>query len=280
MTYNTTLSLATGHSTTPFTSGVNIIVEPDVRANIAGSAVTVNTGSGDNSLSLYDLTDLDGTDRAIATFTNTSQNADNYEYDFFDDSSSITTVAEDGSTAGTVGNALTKDYSGTSAGNINFRFRASGTPDTIAQDDEETVTFVMKATPSAPANLSSKSLTLSDSAQGTNPHLCANFDDATGSADTLAAGTSLESTTARRYTSSTPIDTNTVTNFLTNNSNGTGATVNQTVTASINGSASGARTFTTSEGGANNATFTDLVITNHRDFDEVEIGRASCRERV
>jgi hypothetical protein len=46
--------------------------------------------------------------------------------------------------------------------------------------------------------------------------------------------------------------------------------VNQTVTASINASASGARTFTTSEGGANNATFTDLVISNHRDYDEVD----------
>jgi len=270
VTYNTSVSLATGHSTTPFTAGLNIIVEPDVRANIAGTAVTVNTGSGDNSLSLYDLTDLDGTDRAIARFTNTSQNADNYVYDFFDDSSSLTAVVENGSNAGSIGATLDKDYSGTSAGNINFRFRASGQPDTFFQDDEETITFVMKSTPSAPAGLSSKSLTLSDSAQGTNPHLCANFDDATGSADTLAAGTSLESTTARRYTSSSPIDTNTVTNFLVNNSNGTGSTVNQTVTASINGSASGARTFTTSEGGANNNTFTDLVITNHRDYDEVD----------
>ena len=80
----------------------------------------------------------------------------------------------------------------------------------------------------------------------------------------------MESTTARRYTSTTTIDTNTVTNFLTNNSNGTGSTVNQTVTASINGSASGARAFTTAEGGSNNGTFTDLVITNHRDFDEVD----------
>jgi len=268
-TFTTSLTLANGHTNSTFSSNLNIIVEPDVRANIAGTAVTVNTGSGDNSLSLYDLTDLDGTDRAIARFTNTSQNASNYEYDFFDDSSDITSVAEDGSTAGTIGATLDKDYSGTSAGNINFRFRASGTPDTIAQDDEETVTFVMKSTPSAPANLSSKSLTLSDSAQGTNPHLCANFDDATGSADTLAAGTSLESTTARRYTSGT-IDTNTVTNFLVNNHNGTGSNVNQTVTASINASASGARTFTTSEGGANNGTFTDLVITNHRDYDEVD----------
>ena len=269
-TFTTSLNLSNGHSSSPFSSNINIIVEPDVRANIAGTAVTVNTGSGDNSLSLYDVTDLDGTDRAIARFTNTSQNADNYEYDFFGDSSSITTVAEDGSTAGTIGATLDKDYGGTSAGNINFGFRASGQPDTIFQDDEETITFVMKATPSAPANLSAKTLTLNTSAQGTNPHLCHNFDDATGSASTLSAGDSMEENNARRYTSTTPVETNTVTNFLVNNSNGTGSTVNQTVTASINASASGARTFTTSEGGANNGTFTDLVITNHRDYDEVD----------
>jgi hypothetical protein len=58
--------------------------------------------------------------------------------------------------------------------------------------------------------------------------------------------------------------------FLVNNSNGTGSTVNQTVTASINGSASGARTFTTSEGGANNNTFTHLVTSDHKDYDEVD----------
>ena len=270
VTFTTQVSLATGHSSTPFTKSQQIIVEPDVRANIAGTAVTVSTGSGDNSLSLYDVTDLDGANRALARFTNTSQNADHYEYDFLNDSSDVDSVAEDGSTAGTIGATLDKNYSGQSAGSIVMDFRATGTPDTIHQGDNETVTFTMKSTPSAPANLSSKSLTMSDSAQGTNPHLCANFDDATGSADTLAAGTSLESTTARRYTSTTTIDTNTVTNFLTNNSNGTGSTVNQTVTASINGSASGARTFTTSEGGANNGTFTDLVITNHRDYDEVD----------
>tara|TARA_Y100000592_G_scaffold71489_1_gene111287 strand:- start:6170 stop:9880 length:3711 start_codon:yes stop_codon:yes gene_type:complete len=268
-TFTTSLNLSNGHSSSPFSSNINIIVEPDVRANIAGTAVTVNTGSGDNSLSLYDVTDLDGTDRAIARFTNTSQNADNYEYDFFGDSSSITNVGEDGSTAGTIGATLDKDYSGTSAGNINFGFRASGTPDTIFQDDEENITFVMKATPSAPANLSSKSLTLDDAAQGTSPKLCANFDDASSSFTSQTAGDSLNTTTARRYTSGT-IDTNTVTNFLTNDSNGTGSTVNQTVTAKINNADRGNRTFTTSEGGANNNTFTSLVTTNHRDFDEVD----------
>ena len=268
-TFTTSLNLSNGHSSSPFSSNINIIVEPDVRANIAGTSVTVSTGSGDNSLSLYDVTDLDGTDRAIARFTNTSQNADNYEYDFFGDSSSVTNLAEDGSTAGTIGATLDKDYGGTSAGNINFRFRASGTPDTIAQDDEETITFAMKSTPSAPANLSSKSLTLDDAAQGTSPKLCANFDDASGSLTSQSAGDSLDTTTARRYTSGT-IDTNTVTNFLTNDSNGTGATVNQTLTAKVNNDDKGNRTFTTSEGGANNDTFTSLVTTNHRDFDEVD----------
>jgi len=257
-TFTTSLTLENGHSGSTFSKNMNIIVEPDVRANIAGAAVTTNTGSGDNSLTLYDFTDLDGTDRSIARFTNTSQNADNYEYDFFNDSSSVTSVGEDGSTAGVVGVTIDKDYTGTSAGNINFRFRASGTPDTLFQDDEETVTFVMKATPSAPANLSSKSLTLSDSAQGTSPKLCASFTDNTSSADTLAAGTSLSSTTARRYTSGT-IDTATVSNFYN------GAT--GTLTADINASADGAKVFSASEG--ETGTFTSLVVSSNVDYDTV-----------
>ena len=269
VTYNTSLSLANGHSGSPSTANLNIIVEPDVRANIAGTAVTVSTGSGNNSLTLFDVTDLDGANRALVRFTNTSQNADHYEYDFLNDSSSVNSVPENGSDAGTVGNTLDHNYSGQSAGSIVMDFRATGTPDTIHQNDNETVTFTMKSTPSAPAGLSSKSLTLNDSAQGTSPKLCHGFDDATGSFASLSPGASLNTTTARRYTSGT-IDTNTCTNFLTNSSNGTGSTVNQTVLASINASASGSRTFTTSEGGANNGTFTDLVITNHRDYDEVD----------
>ena len=39
--------------------------------------------------------------------------------------------------------------------------------------------------------------------------------------------------------------------------------------ASINASAAGARTFTTSEGGANNGTFTKLVTSDHKDYDQV-----------
>ena len=257
-TFTTSLSLATGHSGTPFSKNINIIVEPDVRANIAGTAVTVSTGSGDNSLSLYDVTDLDGNVRSLTRFTNTSQNADDYTYDFFDDSSSLTNVTEDGSSAGSIGATIDKDYTGTSAGNIDFRFRAHGTPDTLEQDDEETITFVMKATPAAPADLSTKTLTLSDSAQGTSPKLCASFTDNTSSADTLSAGTALNSTTARRYTSGT-IDTATVSNFYN------GAT--GTLAAEINASDDGTKAFTSSEG--ETGTFTSLVVSSNVDYDTV-----------
>ena len=269
-TYPVQLNINNGNSNAPFTSAItNIVVEPDVRANIAGTAVTVSTGSGDNSLSLYDVTDLDGNNRALARFTNTSQNGDDYEYDFFNDSSDVYSIQEDGSTAGVVGQTLDKNFSGSSTGSIVTDFRTTGTPDTIHQSDNETVTFTMKSTPSAPNGLSSFSLSMADSAQGTNPHLCAGFDDNTSTADTLTAGASLESSTARRYTTTTTIDTNVINGFLVNDANGTGSTVNQTVTASINASASGARTFTTTEGGANNGTFTKLVTSDHKDYDEV-----------
>jgi hypothetical protein len=259
-TYTTSVSLANGHSSSPFSANLNIIVEPDVRANISGTAVTVSTGSSDNQYSLYDHTDLDGNVRSLTRFTNTSQNADDYFYDYYDDSSSTLAIVEDGSTAGVVGVAVDKDYTGASNGNINFRFRAHGTPDTIEQDDEETLTFVMKAVPSAPAGLSSKSLDLTpDSAQGTTPKLCAGFDDNTGAADTLSAGDSLTTSTARRYTTTTTIDTNTVTNFYN------GAT--GTLAAEINASDDGTKTFTSAEN--ETGTFTSLVVSSNVDYDTV-----------
>mgnify|MGYP005989223189 CR=1 FL=1 len=258
-TYHTVLTINNGHSNSPFRSDLNIIVEPDVRANISGTAVTVSTGSGDNSLSLYDHTDLDGNNRALARFTNTSQNADDYEYDFFNDSSDVKTVQEDGSAAGSIGAVLDKNFTGTSNGAFTTDFKATGTPDTIHQTDAETVTFTMKAVPSAPANLSTKSITLSDSAQGTNPHLCASADDNTGSFTSLSAGDSCETSTVRRYTSGT-IDTSTASNFF-NGASGT-------LSAVINGSADGAKAFSTAEN--ETGTFTSLVVSSNVDYDTVD----------
>jgi len=260
-TYPVQLNITNGNTSAPFTSAItNIIVEPDVRANLAGTAVTVSTGSGDNSLTLYDHTDLDGNNRALARFTNTSQNGDDYEYDFLNDSSDVYSIQEDGSTAGVVGVTLDKNFTGQSAGSIVTDFRTTGTPDTIHQNDNQTVTFTMKSVPSAPASLSSKSITLADAAQGTNPHLCAGFDDNTGSASTLVAGDSLESTTARRYTTTTTIDTSTASNFY-NGASGT-------LAAEINASNDGTKAFTATEG--ETGTFTSLVVSSNVDYDTVD----------
>ena len=259
VTYNTSLSLANGHSTSPFTANLNIIVEPDVRANIAATAVTVSTGSGDNQYTLYDTTDLDGNVRSLTRFTNTSQNADDYDYDYFDDSSDIVNIIEDGASAGTIAATLDKDFTGTSNGSFTTRFRAHGTPDTIEQDDEENISWTMKAVPAAPANLSTKSLTLADSAQGTSPKLCAGFDDNTSSFTTLTAGDSLNTTTARRYTTTTTIDTSVASDFY-NGASGT-------LTAAINASADGSKAFTTAEN--ETGTFTSLVVTSNVDYDTV-----------
>jgi hypothetical protein len=263
VTYTTSLSLATNHTSSPFTANLNIIVEPDVRANIAATAVTVSDRTGDTQYSLYDFTDLLGNNRAMTRFTNTSQNASNYEYDFYGDSSSITSIVEDGSTAGTIGNTLDKNFTGASVGTITTEFRAYGTPGTIAQDDQENITWTMKTTPAAPTSLSGKSITLSTAAQGTSPKLCALYTDNSGLV-TLSAGASLNTTTARRYTSTTPIQTSTVDNAY-NAATGT-------LTAKINGADSGNKTFTTATG--ENGTFTSLIVSGEGDA-RTTVGAAS-----
>ena len=259
ITFTTTLSIANGHSSSPFSTNLNIIVEPDVRANIAGAAVTASTGSGDNSRTLYDHTDLDSNNRALARFTNTSQHGDDYEYDFFNDSSDVLSVTQASNGAGSTTTVLDKNFTGTSAGSFTTDFKVAGTPDTIHQTDSETVTFTMKAVPSAPAGLSSKSITLSDSAQGTNPHLCASADDSTGSFTSLSAGVSCETSTVRRYTSGT-IDTSVATNF---NGGASG-----TLKAVINASDDGTKAFSATEN--ETGTFTSLVVSSNVDYDTVD----------
>src|SRR6056300_1143527 len=258
--YTGNLRVISNHTSSPFISSTfTVHVEPDVRANIAGTAVTVNTGSSDNQYTIYDFTDLDSVNRAIVRMTNTSQNADDYVYDW-GDSSSDDAVSEDGSAAGSIGATLDHDYSGEGTANYNVSFTANGTPDITAQTDVDTsITFNLKATPGAPTSLSGKSITLSDSTQGTSPRLASGFTDNTGSATSLSAGTSLETTTARRYTSGT-IDTSIASNFYN------GAT--GTLAAEINASDDGTKTFTSAEG--ETGTFTSLVVSSNVDYDTVD----------
>jgi len=253
VTFPIDLTLNTSHASSPFTaSSVNVIVEPDVRANITGTAITVSDKTGDDQYDIYDGTDLDGVNRALVRLTNTSQNADDYVYDW-DDTGSDDTVTEDGASAGSIGATINHDYSGESIGNHTVTFTSNGTPDTIAQTDSETLTFQLNSVPSAPQGLSSYNITLADSHQGTSPLLCAT---ATDNSDTspLSAGASLTTTTARRYTSGT-IDTSTVNNSY-NGASGT-------LSAVVNGVAQGSKTFSTTEN--ETGTYTSLVITQQGD---------------
>ena len=257
--YTGNLRITSNHTSSPFiSSNFSVHVEPDVRANIAGTAVTTSDGSGDNQFTIYDFTDLSGNNRALVRMTNTSQNADDYEYDW-DDTSSNDTMTETSAAAGSTQATIDHDYAGEGTANYNVSFTANGTPDLTAQTDTDTsITFNLKATPSAPANLSTKSLTLSDSSQGTSPLLASGFDDNTSTADTLSAGASLSTTTARRYTSGT-IDTNVVQDAY-NGASGT-------LAAEINASNDGTKAFSTTTG--ENGTFTSLVVSGQVDYHDI-----------
>ena len=251
------LKVLSSHGSSPFISSTfTVHVEPDVRAIISGTAVTTSDRTGDNIYDLYDGTDYNGNNRALARVTNSTQNADDYVYDW-GDTSSDDTVTEDGVTAGSIGATIDHDYSGESIANHTLTFTANGQPDITVQTDVDTsIVFQLNSVPAAPANLSAKSITLSDSAQGTSPKLAAGFTDNSDTSP-LTAGDSLATTTARRYTSGT-IDTSVVANAYDG--------VAGTLTAVINGVDSGNKTFSTSLN--ENGTFTSLVVSDQRDAND------------
>ena len=251
--YTGNLRVTSNHTGSPFIStNFTVHVEPDVRANISGTANRVSDRSGDNQYDVYDGVTYDGVNHALVTVTNTTQNADDYVYNW-NDGSSNDTVTEDGSSAGSIGATLGHDFTGVSTGNKTLNFTANGTPDISAQTDTDSLVFQVNAVPSAPNGLSAESLTLQDSYQGTSPKLAHGFTD-NSATNPLSAGASLTTTTARRYTSGT-IDTNNVTNVY----DGTAGTL----TATINGADAGNRTFST----ALNQTGTTgaLIVSDQRD---------------
>ena len=255
--YTGTLRVISEHTSSPFvTSNFSVHVEPDVRTNLAATAITVSDASGDNSLTVYSHTDLSGVNRALVRGTNTSQNADSYVWAWGDGDTD--NVAENGSSAGSIGAVIDHDYTGESAGNKTLSLTSTGTPDITAQTDAESLTIALKAVPSAPANLSTKSITLSDAFQGTSPKLAHGFTDNSDS-NPLAAAADLTTTTARRYTSGT-LDTSVASNAY----NGAAGTLS----AVINGSADGAKAFSTTAN--ETGTFTSLVISSQVDYNSVD----------
>lgn len=250
--YTGNLRVISNHTQSPFISAnFSVHVEPDVRASISGSSTTSSQkASNDSTRTLYKQADLSGANRAIVSVTNSTQNGDSYSYVWGDgDDDSVT---EDGSSAGSLGAAITHDYQSASVGNYTVTMTANGQPDITFQQDTDTVTFTLKNIPSAPAGLSSKSLTLSTSAQDTSK-LASGFTDFTGGL--LSAGASLNTSTVRRYDTTSSISSATV-NDVYDATTGT-------LTALWDGSTDGSKTFSLSTG--ETGTFNSLVVTSEGD---------------
>ena len=242
-TFDVTLQVRNGSTNSPFVSGITTItVEPDVRAIYTGTAVTVSDRSGDNAQDGYVFTDYrDGADRALFTFDNTSQNGTTFDWTFGDGN----TTGNITSGAGTPGGGnITNTYPST--GNYTVELDVYGTPGTIAQSDSEVKSnyIQINANPAQPGALSTKTLSLADSSQGTSPLLAASATD-NSSGNIPAAGSSVT-----RYTTADPINTNNVTNANT--------AISGTLAAIFNNADVGNVTF--SSGGDATGTYTDLVV--------------------
>jgi len=253
--YTGNLRVLSEHSSSPFiSSDFTIHVEPDVRASITASAVnsSLNDASGDNIRTVYKGTDLSGNNRAIVTVDNTTQNGDSYVYTWGDGDNSGT-VNESGSPAGSVAGAnITHDYNSASAGNYTLSFSTSGTPDITAQTDTDSETIVVKAVPTAPQGLSSKSLSWNTN-YDQGGRLASGATNNTGTTPP-SAGDSLQSSTLRRFESGT-VQSSTVSNAYRSDTG--------TLSALLNDSADGAKTFSTSTG--ETGTFDSLVISSEGD---------------
>jgi PKD repeat protein len=243
-TFTVKLEVYNGYSTSPFSSStVTVTVHPDPQSIFTGNLVTLSDRTGDSSQTGYYFTDLNGTNRAIVRFTNSSLNTDSYKWTWGDGSNSGVIT----SGAGTPGSTI--DHTFTSVGNYTIELLATGTYSESASDDTNTKTnyISINAAPAAPAGLSSKTLSMSTASVGTSPFLAALATDNSGG-NIPAAGTSVT-----RYTTGTVV-TSTLSDVY-NSYTGT-------LTNEFNGVDDGAIAFTSSD---NAGTYGNLVVTLDRD---------------
>lgn len=249
VSYDVNLSVLNGHTSSPFVSGnVTIIVEPDVRADFTATANVVSDRTGDTAQDGYVYTDYrTGLSRAEFQYENQSQNGDIYDFNYGDGNTTGNIALGNAGTPG-FGN-VTHDY--TSTGTKTITLDAYGTPGTIAQTDTDTKSnyINIRTNPTAPGDLSLKTLSLSTSSQGTSPKLAAGATDNTGG-NIVANGTSVT-----RYTTSTPIVTNTVTDANTS--------VSGTLTSIVNNSSAGNAAFSIASN--KSGTYNTLIISDDRD---------------
>ena len=266
-TFNGELRIVTSHSSSPFVSETfKITVKPDLRINLSATASTVSDRIGDTQYDLYYTTGYDNNNRASITITNTSQNVTNLLYDFgYNQVAGVgfpiqTSLTENGTSAGSTGATLSHQYPDRlGVGSFTLKLTGTGSPGGVSQSDSETVTINIKATPPSPDALSDFSFNLSTAAQydSITPKLAKNFTDNTGSDMTAPGlGSDLNTSTARRYTPNTVVETITINNCR-------GGTQNNVLKAIINSSVSGSKSFTNTIN--ETGTFTNLIISQQGD---------------
>lgn len=251
------LEVISNHTGSPFKSAdFTVHVEPDVRASFDAISTTASLrASGDAATTMYKGTDLSGNNRALLTVQNTSVNAD--EYDLTKDqgtSYQMSNVAQSSGAAGTVGGAnIVLDFSNIAVGGSQVILSARGTPDITAQSEDATLTVQVENVPSAPAGVSSKSLTLNTTPDHAGSAKLAS--GANGAWRGVTAGTDLDSNTVRRYDDTETVRTNAITDAY-NAASGT-------LSALVDGVADGTKTFTTATG--ETGTFSALDISSAGD---------------
>jgi hypothetical protein len=267
--YTGNLQVYSAHTGSPFTSSnFTVHVEPELRAEITSSSTTVSLKSSNDSVrTVYKGTDLSGTNRAVITVDNTTsprKSGVQYQYSWGDGSANVTVtevnvpVPPD---AGTVlGANITHDYSNATTGSKTLTMQATGTLDITAQSSTVSETIVVEDVPTAPAGVSSKSLTLlSASEQGSTTKLASGAIDNVASG--ISAGDGLNSSTVRRYDG-----TSGTTTVITNTIDDAYNSASGIASALIDGAPDGFKSFSTTTG--ETGVFDALTITAEGDAND------------
>lgn len=179
--YDTTLSLLSNHTSSPFvSSSQTITMVPEVRAQVSNAqAVVISDASGDDEFDIYDGTDYQGNDRLAVQLTANSHHAD-----------SAHTLRWYNETPFNITNGSTENHTFDSADHSNgdtitSTVTATGTlypdPGVGSQTDTENISWSYHAFPSpAPDTIANEELTYSSSTEGTNPALCAGVPNSSG----------------------------------------------------------------------------------------------------
>ena len=248
--FDITLEVINGHTTSPFMSTTwTVTVIPAPTSLFEGAFVTQSDRTGDTAQTGYLFTDLLGNDRSIATFTNTSFNAETFTWTLGDGTTVGPLITTD--VGGPTGAPLTYTYSST--GPFSVSLLAYGASSINANDDTllKSNYLTVLAPPAPPANLSTKAISLNS--VGTTPMLAAVATNNTVPSSMPPAGTAVT-----RITTVDPIATTEALNAY-NASTGT-------LHAVINGTAESPVPLT---GGNETGVYDSLVITADQDAHNI-----------